>query len=146
MTFLNFLPLTTNLDLQYQNWIFSSCCKLRKMSWGEFGIFISQNYSWLGNSCSQHTWIKENYERKKLTNKNAFLSRLQVCLLHEMCRGLKVWMFQWLRVRLGCSSTLATARRTRSSWPGGGWRSKMRKTSQGDDQIESFFGYFFWWY
>ena len=51
-------------------------------------------------------------------------------------QGNEVWMFQWLRVHRGCSSTSATARRTRSSWPGDGWRSKMRKTSQGDNQIK----------
>ena len=102
------------------------------MSWGEFGIFISQNYSWLGNSCSQHTWIKANYETgKNWTTKKAFPSRLQVCLLGEMCQ---VWMFQWLRVHPGCSSTSATARRTRSSWRGGGWKSRMRKTSRGDNR------------
>ena len=33
---------------------FSSCRKLRKMSWGEFGIFISQNYSWLRFMFSTH--------------------------------------------------------------------------------------------
>ena len=53
-------------------------------------------------------------------------------------QGDQFWMFQWLRVHPGCSSTSATARRTRSSWPGDGWRSKMRKIFQGDDQIKSF--------
>ena len=67
-------PDNTSVFANFKIEFFSSCsCKLRKMSWGEFGIFISQNYSWLGNSCSQHTWIKETDTHKKLNyQKNLF--------------------------------------------------------------------------
>ena len=67
-------PDNTSVFANFKIEFFSSCsCKLRKMSWGEFGIFISQNYSWLGNSCSQHTWIKETYDtHKNSTTKKIF--------------------------------------------------------------------------
>ena len=54
----------------------------------------------------------------------------------NVCGGWSVECFQLLRVHRGCSSTSATARRTPSSSPGAGWRSKMRKTSRGNNQIK----------
>ena len=89
-------PDNTSVFANFKIEFFSSCsCKLRKMSWGEFGIFISQNYSWLGNSCSQHTWIKETYDTHKNSTTKKIFSILTsgVSVGWNVCGGWSVECF-----------------------------------------------------